>query len=301
MPQVIEAGRVYAAVPPLFGMENRGKMTYFTDMQGLAKYSQSLFTKKYHLTDMKDRPISQKECVKIFYKNMDYARDMNILARILAVNPYLLETVLFEIARAIDFNVESHIAASMAQKRVNQIVGREDSGDSNVKLLIDGSINKAISYSLLNLDYKKFKNLMEKKYRFIKVHMKDGTIVVEGLFESKYQYIFINDHTIKTSIHMIRQIASNEILNFKMNGEPTTLYGVMTALDSVLPADIKRYKGLGEQNEDELKDSTMSPVNRTLIRYTLESAKEEIESIRYIDSNKSALLNGITVTRQDIE
>ena len=75
----------------------------------------------------------------------------------------------------------------------------------------------------------------------------------------------------------------------------------MSALSTIMPSGIKRYKGLGEQNPIELRESTMDPKNRTLIQYTIESAKEEIENIRYIDSNKSNLLNGLSVTRQDLE
>ena len=54
-------------------------------------------------------------------------------------------------------------------------------------------------------------------------------------------------------------------------------------------------------NSDEAAESTLSMENRTLIRYTLESAKEEINAIRYIDSNVSSLLSNITIKRQDVE
>ena len=56
-----------------------------------------------------------------------------------------------------------------------------------------------------------------------------------------------------------------------------------------------------EQMPSELRESTLDPGKRTLIRYTIESAKEEIENIRYIDSNKAALLHNLNITRQDLE
>lgn len=307
MPQIIEAGKLYAAVPPLFGMKRGKHMQYFTDMQEMAKFSQSLFSKQYSLTTLNNKPITQKELVKIFYNNMDYATDMRVLSSILATDPMLLETVLFELARVIDFNVESHVAMAMAQSKTNKAIKEQnktkdtEEADSSVRTLIDGSINKAVSYTLLNLDFKNFRSYMEKKYRFIKVHMKNGIIVVEGLLNDKYQDLVLNEHTIKLSLDMIRKITANEIWYFKMNGNPVTLYNVMSTLDSILPNDIKRYKGLGEQDANELWESTMCPESRTLVRYTIASAKEEIESIRFIDSNRSSLLNGITVTRQDIE
>ena len=130
---------------------------------------------------------------------------------------------------------------------------------------------------------------------------KDGTIVIQGLVDDLYQYIFINDHTIRICYDMIQHMSQMEKQEFIMDDKPVTMYTVIKTLDGILPNNIKRYKGLGEQNASELRESTMDPNSRTLIRYTIESAKQEIENIRYIDSNTSTLLNGINVTRQDIE
>ncbi len=297
MPQVIEAGKLYNAVPPLFAIE-KGKrnMKYFSNIADLAQYCQGLFVKKYTLSTLDNKPITQKEIIKIFYNNMDYARDMKILSDTLATNIRLLETVLFEIARVIDYNVSGEVSMAMAQAASTGVVD-----ENSVTTIVEGSITKAIKYSIANLDFKKFKKYMEKTYGFVKVHKENGVIVVEGLVDGKYQHLFISDHTIQLSLKMIKQIAANDICKFKLNGEPTTLYGVISALDSIKPSEIKRYKGLGEQDPWQLKESTMDPAKRTLVRYTVESVKKEIETIRYIDSNKSSLLNGITVTRQDIE
>ena len=73
----------------------------------------------------------------------------------------------------------------------------------------------------------------------------------------------------------------------------------MTAFESV--TSVQRYKGLGEMDANELAESTLLPEQRTLIQYTLESAKDEIEQIRYYESNKDRFLELITnVTRNDL-
>lgn len=53
---------------------------------------------------------------------------------------------------------------------------------------------------------------------------------------------------------------------------------------------------------EQLAESTMHPDSpyRTLIRYTLESAKEEIEMIRYLESNRQELVKDIKVSRIDL-
>jgi len=297
MPQLIEHGIVYKAVPPLFGYKHGKSMKYFTDNAELAKYCQGLFVRDHNLSDEKNKPIPAKEIVKIFAKNMEYSREINILSDTLAVNPILLEIVLLEIAKIIDFNVKQQVAAHMAQ--IRELV--PETNDS-IRAIVDGSVNAAIKYSISNLNFKAFKKLIESKYRFMKVEKNnDGVIVVQGLINELYQYLFINDHTIHICLDMIKHMRNQDRMVFILDGQYATMYNVINLLDSIVPNNLKRYKGLGEQNPSELKESTMDPRSRTLIRYTLESAKAEIENIRYIDNNTSSLLNDITVTRQDVE
>lgn len=294
MPQLIDAGLVYAAVPPLFGIKQNGRMRYFTTNVDLAQYGQQLFMKQHTLANMNKKPIGSKETTRIFTHNLDYARDMDILGNTLAVNPILLEMVLYSIADAIEFDVQREIAMAMSKPT--------DESDDGTKVLTDGSIHEAVHYSIANLDYKKFKTKVEKAYRFLKVNKdKSGIINIQGLVGDLYQYVFINHHTIDICMDMIRHIANSADRYFLMDGKQVSMYQLINTLDSILPNSIKRYKGLGEQMPSELRESTLDPSKRTLIRYTIESAKEEIENIRYIDSNKAALLHNLNITRQDLE
>ena len=61
------------------------------------------------------------------------------------------------------------------------------------------------------------------------------------------------------------------------------------------------YKGLGEMNDDQLGESALHPdSNRTLMRYTIEDVKAEIDAIRAIESDKSVLMKDIKVSKSDI-
>lgn len=60
------------------------------------------------------------------------------------------------------------------------------------------------------------------------------------------------------------------------------------------------WQKLGEMNAKNLYESTMQKENRTLLRYTLESAVKEIEMVRYIESNREELLKNVNVTKQDL-
>ena len=54
-------------------------------------------------------------------------------------------------------------------------------------------------------------------------------------------------------------------------------------------------------NYDDLGVSTILPGERTLIRYTVESVKEEVATIRSFESNKKKLLDLTgTINRKDL-
>jgi len=294
MPQVIEAGKLYKAIPPLYSVGTK-KKTYFTTKQDFAKYIMQQFIKSYYIAHIKSKKkFTPSEYLKFFTINADYAYTLNILADIFAVNQNLLELVLFNIADAIDFRTQSEIAAaSFAKASITN-------DPEEIKGIVQTSIIKNVQYNLTGLNFNKFKSAIEKQYRFIKVEKRNGTILIQGEVEGRYQYIFVNDYFITNCIDMINLINLNEERYLYLNDEKKSIYEIVSIFDSIMPS-VTRYKGLGEMNEKDIAESTLLPENRTLIKYTLESAKEEINNIRYIDSNFASLLNNITVTRQDIE
>ena len=57
----------------------------------------------------------------------------------------------------------------------------------------------------------------------------------------------------------------------------------MKTFEKYTPSSLTRYKGLGEMNGKDLFESTLDAENRTLIRYNIEDAKKEIETIQYLE------------------
>lgn len=293
MPQVIEAGKLYKAIPPLYSIGKK-KKTFFIDKYDFAKFLQQQFIKTHYVNHIKSKKkFTNAEYVRFFAKNIDYAYIMNILSDTFAVSQNLLEEVLFLIADAIDFRAQSEIAVAGFAKA--SIASPEET-----KNFINESIIQTVQYNLSGLNFNKFKSTIEKKFRFVKVEKQNGIIYVQGEVNDRYQYIFINEYFIRNCMQLINIIKTNEERYFDFDGNQSTIYDIISSFDSIAP-NITRYKGLGEMNENEIAESVLNPENRTLIRYTMESAKEEISNIRYIDSNFASLLNTITVTRQDIE
>ena len=97
-------------------------------------------------------------------------------------------------------------------------------------------------------------------------------------------------------------IKNNTNLYYLVDGEKVSMYTLMSKFNAMIPSGLTRNKGLGEQNPKELGESALRPDgDRTLIRYTMESAKEEIEALRRIDNKMGSLLRDVKITKADIE
>jgi DNA gyrase/topoisomerase IV subunit B len=127
------------------------------------------------------------------------------------------------------------------------------------------------------------------------------SVVVKGTID-KSQLIIINDKFIFDCRFVIDIIKSNNYIYYKINGEKKTIYEIMKIYDKASPNSINRYKGLGEMNKTDLAESTLYPgSDRTLVRYTLKDAKEEIEAIREYESDTKKILSLVgKVTREDL-
>ena len=246
---LIEHGRLYRAVPPLYSVKtSKNNITYFTDKKEFILWRQGAFIKKYQICDEKGKKFTSNELSNILITNVDYALDMQILSDTYSVHPYLLELVL-------------------------------------------ANIDKPIS---------QLSKIVKSKYRFVDVEKKNGILICKGEIDYQYYTMFITDEFMHAASRVLNYIRTARPY-YLVNGQPMSLYGLMSLFDSELPSNLTRYKGLGEQDDDQLAVSALRPDgDRTLIRYTIEDAKREIESIRYYESNKYDLIKDAHVTRFDI-
>jgi len=95
MPGLIEAGKLYKSVPPLYGVPlGKGKMKFLKDKMEFVEYVQSAFSKKYTVTRIDGSKISKSELSKILYNNSDYTYEIQKIANSYSTDPFLLESVL---------------------------------------------------------------------------------------------------------------------------------------------------------------------------------------------------------------
>lgn len=329
LPELITAGKVYRAVPPLFGIKSGSGTKYFTTKLDFTKYVQNLFAKTHVLADTNGRKLTSNETTSLFFKNIDYKDQMEFIANTFAIDPDLLETVLYHMARFIEIGNPEAVAnmaakvkavegakkkAAAAKKKVTpkaapkksekiEEVAEDDEIDIEDIPITEGSVSATKAYYIKpTFNAKALRSELKKLYRFVDIVESNGVIRIEGLVNSKYQYVFINDKFLSACIPLIEVIKNNTNLFYKVDGEDVSIYTLMCKFDDMIPSGLTRYKGLGEQNPAQLGVSALRPDgDRTLIRYTMESAKEEIETLRRIDSTMASLLRDVKITKADIE
>ena len=252
MPGLIQDGRVYSAVPPLYGVKKGKQTIYFRDKIEYTKYTQKEFMKSNTILDLKGKPLTNNQVLKLMIDNMYYTYELGIIMNRYAIDPYLLETLL---------------------------INREKTD-------------------------KQLSTILKKKFRFLnKVERHHDTLIIEGLIDGKYQNVFLNQKLLDDSKEIIKYLDSNLNYYFKLNGEEISLYGLMSTFENTSYGNITRYKGLGEMNPEELFESTVDPgenSQRTLIRYTIEDVKKELETITYLESNKGEIIKDMSVSREDV-
>ena len=251
MPQMIEAGKVYAALPPLYGIKVGKKYVYLRDRMDYIKYIQKDFSKNNKVSTLDGKVLSPRELSKILYVNLDYDVTVRRIADNHAIDPVLLESILI------------------------------------------------LTYN--KVSFAKLSSSIKKQFKFIEsISKKNNTIVIEGLVNSKYQTVFVNDTLIQESKEILDYIEKNESLAYRVNGEVRSIYELMVLFNKSAPTSIQRYKGLGEMDGKRLFDSTLDPQNRTLIQYTIDSVKEEIDTIRYYENDMSRLLQTTKLSRFEV-
>lgn len=237
-PGLIESGRVYITVPPLYGVkQSNGKMRYFVDKLDFIKWVEKDFIKKIPISRYEGSAINQSDLIKILYDNEEYAREMDKIAY--ATNPHFLEYVL----------------------------------------------------RIRNRPIKELAKLIKTRYKFLEyVRVEGNTTVIRCLVDQKINTVFLNDRFLDQCSKIIPYIDKN-YTRFVVNGQVTGLYGLMKAFDNFSPV-VVRYKGLGEMNEEQLAESTLYPnPNRLLVRYTISNFANDLEQIKYLESNKQELLS----------
>lgn len=141
---LIEAGRVYAAVPPLYSIkgDNGTATNFFTDRSDFIQYVYNKFAKHNVVCDSKGRPLHTSKVVQLLNANMDYLSNMQILSQNYAIEPNLLEFLYSMVLNG--------VSISAIRKELNKKYKYLHAREENHILVVDGLANNKIQTAVFN-------------------------------------------------------------------------------------------------------------------------------------------------------
>lgn len=140
---LVEAGMVYAAVPPLYSIKKKGgDLQFFTNRGDYVKYVYSIFSKSNEVSNSNKKKMTSKELVDILQFNYNYLDDMYIVSTNYSVDPELLEMVYGMIVR--------NISPSKIKKSVQKYYPFLDVKYDNHILVLDGLVGEQIQTAVFN-------------------------------------------------------------------------------------------------------------------------------------------------------
>jgi DNA gyrase subunit B len=93
-PDIIKAGKLYKAVPPLYSIKVGKRVQYFTNRIDYVKYMQGEFSKKYSITTLEGKALSKAQVTELLYTNIDYIYELRKIGDRYRLDYNLLELYL---------------------------------------------------------------------------------------------------------------------------------------------------------------------------------------------------------------
>ena len=174
MPLLIEAGKVYKSIPPLYGIKTNGKIKYYTDQIEFVKYIQKQFgqSNKLEYANKKDGQMTNRDIMIFLLTNEDYVYELEKMSKTYAVDPRLLEMAWFSYYNkqafpALKKEIKKEFRFMDVNKEKNTLVYEGIIGTSNILFVNDNMIK----------DCKNILSIIEKnKFLYYKLNGKNSSI-----------------------------------------------------------------------------------------------------------------------------
>ena len=241
MPELVEAGHIYIAQPPLYKVSKGKKDVYLKDDSGLNEYLLERISENYSLNLTKTKAMKPSEFSDLLkaYKNFE------------------------ELTLIPDLNISFDFLMTLLKARPFPKKSSEKEVKSWVK-----AFNKISKTSNLSVD-EKIKNIICTRTEY-------GNSLVDliplSFFKSKNYKVVLSyqdkSKQVKPGISVIKKNDSFEVIDDLFITLRSTMEDVRKSLN------IQRYKGLGEMNPEQLWETTMNPVGRRLVQVKIDDADE---------------------------
>ena len=237
LPELVEAGMVYKAVPPLYRL-NDSKNKFARDKREYVKLYQGSIIKNYKLTPISfgTTPFTKEQFKEFIYDTQSYLADLEYTTKSFGEK---LHTFFVE-------RVAAYISMYYPDANLDELFEKN-------KFVVD------------------FLDMIQKKYPEIKLSGKKR--LAGPIFGYSFQNIRI-DNRFKKKIQILAKVYQKYGYEFYVEekDQKKRMMSVGEFLTETLKYRIKideRFKGLGENTSKELWDTALNPENRILIQLTM--------------------------------
>lgn len=164
MPQLVEAGMIYKAVPPLYKIKERKEDRYLKDNREYYNYIDQLISKKVTIKTHDGKKLSDEFITNLLYNNRQYLRKLTKLSNRFAVNATLLEHLVWL------YGNDKALMKYLKQQKFLKVEKKKNDG-----FIITGIYDKEYQFVKLN---DKMMNKLEDLREYI-FDVNDGHLVFE--------------------------------------------------------------------------------------------------------------------------
>ncbi len=263
LPDLVTAGKIYIAEPPLYRVEDKKNPFVINNADYLNRYV-DLASKEYKLGYRKDSKsvdtdwLDKKTYTDFLNDTKNYVEGIRALVDHHKVNDRLLEIVLEE-------------------------------------LIIDGFDEKlSESENIAKIDIQHLMTRIGKEFK--EIYYDDNDKVIRGVIDSKWQELEIPESLVRKSIPLLKIMEQWKapingcivVRNIKNgNEQDVSLLSALKILQKFKPNILHRFKGLGENDVEDMQETILDPNTRSLIKVNISDYDNDMQVFQMLRGSGS--------------
>lgn len=262
-PEIILDGRLFIAEPPLYRINDKKNPFVINKEDYVERYVKSV-VKDYKVGCQNFSGIGYTNDIewlhpsdwkKFLSATSSYIDDIMLLSTHYEINDRLLEMIIEEFSYTTDYSVD--INESIKKINIQEMIDR---------ITIE----------------------------FPEIYYDDTNGLIMGVIDGKYQLIEISPELVRKSYDLIRlneeygaPVGKSLVLKDVKTGteRELSLLGILKILKKYQPDILHRFKGLGENDEEDIRTTIMDPDTRTLIRVNISDIENDMNIFHVLRGN----------------
>lgn len=262
-PEIILDGRLFIAEPPLYRINDKKNPFVINKEDYVERYVKSV-VKDYKVGCQNFSGIGYTDNIewlhpsdwkKFLSATSSYIDDIMLLSTHYEINDRLLEMIIEEFSYTTDYSVD--INESIKKINIQEMIDR---------ITIE----------------------------FPEIYYDDTNGLIMGVIDGKYQLIEISPELVRKSYDLIRlneeygaPVGKSLVLKDVKTGteRELSLLGILKILKKYQPDILHRFKGLGENDEEDIHTTIMDPDTRTLIRVNISDIENDMNIFHVLRGN----------------